>query len=471
MRDSLKFPHFFKSSGIGFGSLLLCLVKLLYKHHHHRHGGLDRIRASCRFFFLFPLDRRQSHRCLERDHALLHPPPQTAFGWNRRLANQSHLSPRRLRLSQWQSVPGWQFFLQLHLQCLVRLFTEQFVLCHAPRYANTKVPPCRRRAAESNPPRWRTQCDRSTDRHGGCTYWSNNCGSARCIHRSLVSCVPLIPNPVFSSPSQVYDISSKLWTTYDLAEPYVVSDHTGFAFGDQAFFCGGYNRTYAAVGTCFSLRIPNATDLEIADLPPLPTPRADVASVTYGDYALVSGGVSDGCAPRNTTERLYLPERTWTERADSLVARAGQVLVKTDDAETDPHLYALGGARPMNPLCTRSTDDLPRSETTLLNAVVLYDVATDRWSRIQDLSKSRWRFVAVGYGDTIYSFGGQRSFNDTCQCFPSSDEVTLFTEIAGAPTNNATSNLTSAASPTILWTAGVVTTVLTWMMMMTVIIK
>jgi hypothetical protein len=254
---------------------------------------------------------------------------------------------------------------------------------------------------------------------------------------------------------------------------YVVSDLAGFAYQDQAYFCGGYNQTYAAQGTCFRLDVPttlNATELNITEIPPLPTPRGDVASVTYGNYALVSGGFTDAndfCAPLDTTERLYFPELAWTELDDLLVARADKVLVQTngDDAKTDPRIYAVGGERQIDDICTRSPDDPPRpgEETILLDAVEWYDVATDMWSQIQDLPDQRFRFVAVGYGNTIYSFGGQYSFNDTCQCFPTSDEVTLFTEIVG--TNNPTNNSSSGATPTRLWAAAVTTMVLTWMMM------
>jgi hypothetical protein len=288
--------------------------------------------------------------------------------------------------------------------------------------------------------------------------------------------LPSLSLTVSFSLFQVYNVSAKVWTTYDLDEAYVVSDLAGFAFQDRAYFCGGYNLTYFAQGTCFRLDLSttrNATDLNITDLPPLPTPRADVASVTYGNYALVSGGFTHAnnfCEPLNTTERLYFPELAWTELDHLNVGRGDKVLVTTngDDAKTDPHIYAIGGERQIDDICTRNPNDPPKpgEETILLDDVESYNVATDEWTQIQDLPDQRFRFVAVGYGNTIYSFGGQYSFNDTCQCFPTSDEVTLYTEIAEATTNGPTGNTTSSAYATsrARWASGIITT-MTWIMM------
>lgn len=258
-------------------------------------------------------------------------------------------------------------------------------------------------------------------------------------------------------------------------EAYTVSDLAGFAFQDRAYFCGGYNQSYIAQGTCFRLEpiAANTTTLTITNLPPLPTPRADISSITYGNYALITGGFTHAnnfCAPLTTTERLYVPELAWTELDDLTVGRGDKLLVQTttttEEGETDPHIYAIGGERQLDDICTRNPDDppLPGEETILLDDVELYDVATDEWTQIQDLPEQRFRFVGVGSGNTIYTFGGQYSFNATCQCFPTSDEVTLFTEIAEAPENTTYNGTSAGAARSAMWTAGITTTLLTWML-------
>ena len=255
------------------------------------------------------------------------------------------------------------------------------------------------------------------------------------------------------STTQVYNITAKDWTTYDLDEAYVVSDLTGFAFQDRAYFCGGYNETYFAVDTCFSMQVVagNTTDvrtLNVTELPPMPTPRGDLSSITYGNYALVTGGFShenNFCAPLTTTERLYIPTLTWTEEPldDLTVGRGDKVLVRLDgdDVETAPHIYALGGERQLDNICEiRGSDNppAPGEETILLDDVERYNVTTDMWQVLPDLPAFRFRFAAVGVGNIIYTFGGQYSFNETCQCFPTSNEVTLFTEILANDTTNGT---------------------------------
>jgi hypothetical protein len=260
-----------------------------------------------------------------------------------------------------------------------------------------------------------------------------------------------------------------------LKEQYVVSDHTGFAFKDRAYFCGGNNQTYGSQGTCFSLSIPNETALDILDLPPLPTPRADIASVSYDNYAIVSGGFTDAnnfCAPLTTTERLNIPELTWSTRDDLTVGRGDLVLVKTNNGGTNLRIYAIGGKGGTDDNCARNSDNqpLPGEATVVRGDVELYDVAKELWTVVQDIPASRSRVAAVGYADTIYSFGGQHSFNATCQCFPTSDEVRLYEEIAeGTGNSNETRNNTTSggASTSTWWVTGVTIAILTCIQRMT----
>jgi hypothetical protein len=49
---------------------------------------------------------------------------------------------------------------------------------------------------------------------------------------------------------------------------------------------------------------------------------------------------------------------------------------------------------------------------------------------MEDLPSHRFRFSAVGYNDiqSVYVFGGQKDFNETCNCFVATDEILTYTE-------------------------------------------
>jgi hypothetical protein len=223
-----------------------------------------------------------------------------------------------------------------------------------------------------------------------------------------------------------------------LDEAYQLSDLAGFVGPDgKAYFAGGYNFTYAAQTTTFSIDPIQTTAtgaLVVEEHAPLTYSRGDVAGVADIDdngisYALLTGGFThenDFCEPLGFAERYDFDSDMWTEADELNTARGEKALVVLND-----RVYGIGGERQIANICTVSPDDPPEpgEQTVPVDDVEWYNADTDEWTVIQDLPQHRFRFAAVGYGKAIYTFGGQVAYDESCMCFKTSDEVTVYTEI------------------------------------------
>jgi len=228
-----------------------------------------------------------------------------------------------------------------------------------------------------------------------------------------------------------------LWTTYgDLEEDFVTSDLAGFEAPDSklAYFVGGYNLAYSALSTVFAIDTVNTTEsgfLSVAEKAPLPTARGDLSAVSILTregvaYALVTGGFSHEngfCEPLAATEYYNFDKGTWRAADDLKVARGDKALVVLEDV-----VYAIGGERQIANICLGAEPE-PGEETVPLQDVEYWDAATDEWVQLEDLPRHRFRFAAIGYENKIYAFGGQVAFSEDCQCFRTTDEVTVYTEV------------------------------------------
>jgi Kelch motif len=239
------------------------------------------------------------------------------------------------------------------------------------------------------------------------------------------------------SATQRYDIANDTWTAYDdLDIKYHVSDLAGFVGPNGlAYFVGGYNLTYAAQSTVFTINPVKSTEtgvLEVAERASLPTARGDLSAVVAvdqsgNDYALATGGFTNEnnfCEPLAVAERYNFTSDTWSEAAELKTAVGDQALVVLNN-----RIFALAGERQIANICLVSPDDPPDpgEETVPIDDVEWYDAASSTWTLIEDLPHHRFRFAAIGYHDKIYSFGGQLAYANSCQCFKTSDEVIVYT--------------------------------------------
>lgn len=235
---------------------------------------------------------------------------------------------------------------------------------------------------------------------------------------------------------------------------YQVSDSAGFAGPDNlAYFAGGYNLTYGAFPTLFTIdpvatKKANAT-LVVKERAPMPTARGDLAAVTatynIAHYALVAGGFTDEnlfCAPLAVTERYNFADDTWSASKDLVLARADMAMVTLSN-----RIFAIAGERQITNICNISKDNLPDpgDQTVPIDDVEWFNETTDEWSVIMDLPQHRFRFAAIGYQDAIYSFGGQLAFDKSCQCFKTTDEVVVYTQSFVNSTSDAGTTMKSTA--------------------------
>lgn len=256
---------------------------------------------------------------------------------------------------------------------------------------------------------------------------------------------------------QVFDIPRRQWTSYNFTSnpEYEVSDLAGFMGTTSsknnstnnnpqlAYFTGGFDQNYTAQSYTFAIDpVQTTTTGELITIPlaPLPTPRGDCggASMTLKNdnnnnttlyYVIIVGGftsANDFCQELNITERYDFETDSWTKVGDLWNGRADNALVVLNDS-----IYAIGGERLMFDLCnaTPETRPEPGEISGPVKDVEYFDGTTNQWTEIQDLpGENRFRFAAIAYGDTVYSFGGQLAFNDECQCFPNSDDIILYKE-------------------------------------------
>jgi hypothetical protein len=236
---------------------------------------------------------------------------------------------------------------------------------------------------------------------------------------------------------QVYDISTNTWSTVEgLPEAYFTSDHTGFASENRyAYFLGGYDQNYTALDTVFSIDATSADPLStLTARAPLNVERGDISSAIdpVDGTVLVAGGfthANDFCEPHEHAELYNVAADTWTDVAPLQFGRADKALVHLEGGST---FFALGGERQVTGFCELETKPEPGERTIPIDQVERYDRSSDSWAQVADLPANRFRFAAVSTGADIYTFGGQVGFADACDCFATSADIIVYTEVSSA---------------------------------------
>lgn len=214
----------------------------------------------------------------------------------------------------------------------------------------------------------------------------------------------------------------------------MVSDHAGFGQDPvYAYIVGGYDANYTALDQVARIDTRTLTEdtLTIEDRTPINTPRGDIIGVaaTDGLSAFISGGFTHEnkfCAPLASTEELSFATGQWGDLPDLKNGRAEVVLVEHED-----HLYALGGERQIEGVC-ENRESLDPSELTVGTDEV-ESLEGDEWEIISDFPEEKFRFAAVtGPDGFIYTFGGQTRFEQSCQCFKTTDVINVFGESFGS---------------------------------------
>jgi len=273
-----------------------------------------------------------------------------------------------------------------------------------------------------------------------------------------------------------FNPKNNTWTTRgNLPDTVATSDAAGWSTNKYIYYAGGYDTNYTAKGDTFQLDVSqNPTSFDSMDFKALSTmkvPRGDLsAEVAYG-YAYLVGGTSDVnqyCVSMNTVEQYDIATDTWSEIKplnvgvdDSAVAllRGKIISVGGETKHWDCAVVA-------DPAFGSSPDNLVESLDVSLNATT---TAMDHWALYSDFPFDLMRFdaAAVPAQGRIYTFGGQKPFNETCQCFAATDAVLYGTESYSQGTS-AANNLSPGAIASIsiaVIAAAAVGSFLTWRFM------
>jgi len=222
----------------------------------------------------------------------------------------------------------------------------------------------------------------------------------------------------------MYDIATKTWTTPgNLPEAYVVSDQAGF-FTSDIYIAGGYDQDYTAVNRVVKISADGKNFTEVGSLK---TERGDVYGVTSkdGSKAYVAGGFShtNFCAPLTSVEEFDIASNTWTSLPELIDARGEIALI-----ENSGHLYAIGGEGPLDQGICEAENYTVATYTVATDRIEILSSGETEWKVLKNFPEERFRFAAVGVEDedVIYTFGGQVKFNETCQCFKTTDKVFVY---------------------------------------------
>lgn len=232
--------------------------------------------------------------------------------------------------------------------------------------------------------------------------------------------------------AQSYDIESATWTTYPLPERYRRSDLAAIGYRNYAYFIAGYDASYSSLNTTFAIHASttSSTSLSLVDKAEVNIQRGDCSVVaTHGKAYLTGGFGPDFCEPLTEVEEYDVEKDTWTTIDSLHQGRGDKALV------TFSHLlFAFGGERQIVNICSLKDEDKPKpGELTIpVDDVEMFDPFGERkWKVISDdLPFHRFRFGAVGYDSirAIYMFGGQVLHDPDCDCFRTTDEISVYSE-------------------------------------------
>jgi hypothetical protein len=256
------------------------------------------------------------------------------------------------------------------------------------------------------------------------------------------------------------------WTTRGaLPDDVVTSDLTAWSYNNRYIYIhGGFVFNYTAVATTYRLDMGGVDekkpttfeDMGFALLSPAPSGgRGDIHAVELYGFAYMAGGIthtSAWCEGLTTTERYHMLTDTWETLSDLNVGRADMAV-----AVLNNKIISMGGeTKPEN--CVNVSDpaygSFPASHVEVLLVDSTHAIGENekqsKWEFFEEFNDERFRFAAAvvpGAPSRIYTFGGQLPFDFTCDCFPTSDDVGIGTEVyTPEATSDATSGSESSSS-------------------------
>jgi len=304
-----------------------------------------------------------------------------------------------------------------------------------------------------------------------------------------------IPDDIVIAEVDVYDPATDSWSTVGtIPEEYLTSDNGAFANADGStvYVVGGFNPKYYnpdALATTFSFETASAlllvdnnqqqrknqqqeqlalstnattstattTDLVVTRRADMITQRGGAQAVSSKDAtkAFVAGGFSSyPCEPLRSAEVYDLEKDEWFSAGNLQKARGDGAMV-----EASGTIFAIGGEVSHPDQCGAPELVPPLSHQSLAVddvEALEYGESTDSnstntWVDVANIPEFRFRFTAASWPATgvAYAFGGQVSFDESCKCFPTTDEITVIDSkvvMGGSGTLSHTDNGTTSTS-------------------------
>lgn len=234
----------------------------------------------------------------------------------------------------------------------------------------------------------------------------------------------------------VYDPTTDNWSELrTLPESAQVSDNAALTYEGKLYVLGGYNKDYDAQGSLIEIDLQTTGIISKQDMI---TPRGDANAVSYefADgkvIAYIMGGFTSAnnfCAPLADAEQYDFITDTWTLIPKMNFKRGDKSVVVHEDK-----VFAIGGEAKDADKCNADyvePSDEVGSGSILVDDVEYYDPREEDpiWKFEQALDEHRFRAaaVAVKSTDSVYVFGGQSLYSDTCNCYPTSDTIFEYVE-------------------------------------------
>jgi hypothetical protein len=262
---------------------------------------------------------------------------------------------------------------------------------------------------------------------------------------------------IFYMVHKVWDPSTNQWTTpFTIPDAYLTSDNIAEAYKDVIYMAGGYSAVnYVALNRLVAW---NVTSNTFSNKTSMSHARGDLggAMVTTKSnktmmYTL--GGFTDlneYCSPLATVERYDIAANVWYSVADMLKSRGdlGAALL-------NQRIYTVGGETKTPTYCTNNVREDASSASLTVNDVESYDPNNNYfisnpfsssdstpWIDENDLFQSLFRSWAAAWPgtNTLYVFGGQQAYNQTCDCYLSSNNVYGFVDTNALTKSSASYN-------------------------------
>lgn len=224
----------------------------------------------------------------------------------------------------------------------------------------------------------------------------------------------------------VFDVNTKSFQSFSLPAEYQVSDHASFVNSGFIYIAGGYDQFYNAKSMVYRIdTVLSSESLVIEEVDPLLTPRGDAVATQDSNYAYVAGGYTDtSCEALGVVERYEFASGQWQSMPSLSDARGNFGMVQLGNI-----FIVLGGETGVEDACVDPSTDPAEALVAVDSAEVL---GPNSWVHLgPQLGDHRFRFAAVAWGatGTIYTIGGQKTYDASCQCYPSSSEIVGYTRL------------------------------------------